>query len=237
MADGRISSTARGPVVTLTIDRPERSNALTPDLCDDLRRAVEEVDPAAGHRVIVLRGAGGRAFCGGFDLGHVRPDVDDTPLRALMRAVREAGCPVVAVLDGAAVGAGFELACSSDLRIAVSGVRVGVPAVRLGVAYAPEGVRTMVRCHPGVPRLLVTGAKERVDDLPGFAILARASELEDHVDEVASSIALASPAALAYTRRAIRWSLTDREDSSDLEASAAQVMAALEVGRTGDQGG
>jgi len=233
-------------VVTLTIDRPERANALTPELCDGLREALEAVDRSNDHRVIVLRGAGGRAFCGGFDLGHVSADVDDTPLRRLMRAVREASCPVVAVLHGAAIGAGFELACTADVRIAASGVRVGVPAVSLGVGYSLDGIRTMVRSHPGAARLLITGQKEPVDALPGFALTTSADELEAGVRELVHAMALASPKAVSYTRRAIHWTLGDDsgDDRSDLTTLAAEVMAELGEARsgartepTGDTGG
>lgn len=228
MVDGRIGSTTHGSVVTLTIDRPERSNALTPDLCDELRRAVDAVDTAAGQRVIVLRGAGGRAFCGGFDLGHVRAGVDDTPLRRLMASVGQARCPVVAVLDGAAVGAGFELACAADVRIAATGVRIGVPAVQLGVAYALDGLRTMIRSHPGVAGLLVTGAVQPVEGLPGWAIATGPGELAHRVAEVVGTMALAPPRAMAYMRRAIRWALEGPADRSQLDALAAEIMAELD---------
>lgn len=226
MADGNVAASVVGPVVTLMIDRAHRANALTPALCEELRARVEQssADPAA--RVLVLRGAGGRAFCGGFDLDHVGPGVDDTPLRHLIDAVRAAPLPIVGVLDGAAIGAGFELACACDVRVAQSGVPVGVPAVRLGVPYSLDGITAMVRAHPGAVRLLLTGQTLRVDEVPGFAVVCPADELNTTLGEITTALAEASPAAIAYTRRAVAWARgVGRDDRGALEALAAELLA------------
>lgn len=214
-----------GEIVTLTIARPDRSNALTPALCAELADRLGEA-VSSGARVIVLRGAGGRAFCGGFDLSHVDHDVDDRPLRWLMETVRSAPVPVVAVLDGAAVGAGFELACSCHLRIAVPGVKVGVPAVRLGVPYSLDGIATMVRTHPGARNLLMTGTLVQVETLCGFAQLATPTAIDESAYQLATDIARSSPAAIRYTVRALTF-LADPTSatSDDLEQHAATVLA------------
>ena len=180
--------------------------------------------------VLVLRGAGDRAFCGGFDLDHVEPTVDDGPLRRLMGSVRQAPVPVVAVLHGAAVGAGFELASSCDLRVGVRGAKVGVPAVQLGVPYALEGIAQMIRSHSGAMRLLLTGQLLTLEDLPGFATIVAASDLNAEVTDLSRQLCEVSPAALNYTRRAIAWAMGDgSEDHTALEALRREVQSGADL--------
>lgn len=235
MGDGHIRSEVDQTVATLTIDRPQRSNALTPALCDELQQAVASAAADPEVRALVLRGAGGRAFCGGFDLDHVEPDVDDAPLRRLMATVRQAPVPVVAVLDGAAVGAGFELASSCDLRVGAHGVKVGVPAVRLGVAYDLDGIARMIRASAGAAHLLLTGSLVAIDDLPGFATVVAAADLDTTVAELNGRLGEASPAALHYTRRALAWSRGEGpDDRADLERLRRAVQAGPDLQEAGE---
>lgn len=235
MDDGHIRSEVDQAIATLTIDRPQRSNALTPALCDELQHAVASAAADPEVRALVLRGAGGRAFCGGFDLGHVTPHVDDTPLRHLMAAIRQAPVPVVAVLDGAAVGAGFELASSCDLRVAAHGVRVGVPAVLLGVAYDLDGIARMISASAGAAHLLLTGSLVAVDDLPGFAMVVAAANLDATVAELTGRFGEASPAALHYTRRALAWARGEGPDErADLERLRRAVQAGPDFKEAGE---
>lgn len=226
---GRITSAIGERVATLTIDRPERANALTPELAADLTRqlATAAADPEV--RVVVLRGAGGRAFCAGFDLGRVGEQVP-TGLEELMAALDDLPLPTVAVLDGPAVGAGLELACRCDLRVARAGVEVGIPAVRLGVAYRSEGLAALLAATPAAAGLILTGERRRVDDLPGFAhgVVAE-GELEAVVTRLTEQLAAAAPAAMAYTLRAVR-ALRRNLLPEDLGRSLAEQRAKVLAG-------
>lgn len=119
----------RGSVALLTIDRPERRNALD-------HRALEQMLDAhrrsAAARVLVLTGAGGH-FCAGADLSGVEDGTFTDLLREVLAALRDDPRPVVAAVDGAALGAGSQLAIACDLRVATSSARFGVPAARLGL--------------------------------------------------------------------------------------------------------
>jgi enoyl-CoA hydratase len=204
---GRIRSARDGAVARLTIDRPERANALTPELAADLRAALAAAVADRGVRVVALRGAGDRAFCAGFDLDRASGSTDAaaTGLAELMADVERCPVPVVAVLNGPAVGAGFELACRCDLRVARADARVGLPAVALGVPYRPDGIAAMLAAAPATRRLLLTGRQEPVAAVAGLAdVLTDATGLDAAADELLAALCAASPAALGYTARLVR---------------------------------
>ena len=131
-----------GHVLTMTLNRPERSNALSDSL---MRRLVEELIEAAENPkvwVIVLTGAGDRAFCGGVDMKDMnasdragqryRPPmqrVDRNPFDLLTETFK----PTIAALNGHAVAGGFELALACDIRIAAEGAKLGLPEAKRGM--------------------------------------------------------------------------------------------------------
>ena len=128
-----------GPVTTVTLDRPETLNAVTGELVADLRETLAEIGDDPGCRAVVLTGAG-RGFCSGMDL-RVGLGADREAATAMMRdavaaivLLRSIPQPVVAAVNGPAVGAGFALASASDLRIAAPGAVFGAPFVRLGMS-------------------------------------------------------------------------------------------------------
>jgi enoyl-CoA hydratase len=137
-------------VLWMTLNRPERGNSLTPEMLEKIEEALQkEVDNC---RVAVLTGTGDRHFCGGFDLallgGMLRNGnesaLDDNPFERAVRALCGFPRPVLAMLNGHAVGGGLELAVSCDLRIAATGVRCLMPPARLGLLYSPSGLNKFV---------------------------------------------------------------------------------------------
>ncbi|MBA3654034.1 MAG: enoyl-CoA hydratase/isomerase family protein, partial [Actinobacteria bacterium] len=101
-----IRSESRGPVGLLTIDRPDRRNALNLDACVELTAALDE-HVAGGARVVVLTGAGGH-FCAGADLSGVKGEEFRSALRVLLDRLTTVAVPVVAAVEGAALGAGVQ---------------------------------------------------------------------------------------------------------------------------------
>jgi enoyl-CoA hydratase/carnithine racemase len=184
---------------TVLIDRPERSNAIDPAAADAIHAALSELAHDPEVRVVLLRGTGGRAFCGGFDLSGVTTGVRDEGLQRMLERLRSMPVPTVAVLDGHAVGAGFDLACSCDLRIVRRGSKVGLPAVRLGVAYHAAGLRRIRELVPLSRRMLLTGELVLGEDLPGFAdVVTEPDELDPVLAELVTQLAAAAPASLEY---------------------------------------
>ena len=124
-----IHAEQRGAVALVTIDRPERRNAVDHEALEGLQRAVAG---AAGTRVLVLTGAAGH-FCAGADLTGVEDASFAATLRGVLQALHDAPFPVIAAVEGAALGAGTQLAIACDLRVAAPGARFGIPAAKLGL--------------------------------------------------------------------------------------------------------
>jgi enoyl-CoA hydratase/carnithine racemase len=156
----------RGHVRLLTLDRPERRNALSTalqaDLVEELLRCGEDGDV----RAIVLTG-NGPAFCAGFDLKEIRegdrrgegfrPPMN-RPTRSLFEVVTETPVPIVAAVTGAAVAGGFELALACDLRVAAPGVPMGLPEARIGMGANFGSVVLPKRIPMGIAlEMLYTG--------------------------------------------------------------------------------
>lgn len=200
----RVERSVEG-IATLVIDRPRRSNAITPALAEEMYQVLTDFAADSTVRVVLLTGAGGRAFCGGYDLGDVTSGVRDDELQAMLGRLRTMPVPTIAVVDGHAVGAGLDLACSCDLRVVRSGSRIGLPAVRIGVAYDAEGLRRILARIPTARTFLLTGELVPGEETPGFAdVVATPEHLEEGVAELSASLLRASPASLAYMAAMIR---------------------------------
>lgn len=137
-------------ICTLTLNRPEKRNALTVELLyrlgDNLRGAREDVEV----RVVVLRGAGEKGFCagmdlrGGIDISRDEMEEKGNPLDYARAGIASCTKPVIAMVHGAAVGAGCDLAAACDIRIAAETARMGINPVRMGSVYFPQGVQCLV---------------------------------------------------------------------------------------------
>ena len=156
----------RGHVRVLTLDRPERRNALSTALQADLVEQFLDAAPRTDVRAIVLTG-NGPAFCAGFDLKEIR-EADERgerfrppmnrPGRTLFEVVTETPVPIVAALNGAAVAGGFELALACDLRVAAPGITLGLPEAQIGMGANFGSVVLPKRIPMGIAmEMLLTG--------------------------------------------------------------------------------
>ncbi len=146
MSDDLLESREAG-IVTLTLNRPEKLNALTKDLWRRLGEALRRLDGDESVRCIVLRGAGGKAFSPGNDISEFATDranaaqarVYGALMHETLSALRECRHPLVALIEGICVGGGLEIAASCDIRICGEGSRFGAPIAKLGLVMAyPE---------------------------------------------------------------------------------------------------
>ena len=152
--------TARlGRVVLITLDRPERRNALDEAHCVEIGGAVEDA-VAAGARAIVLAGAGPH-FCAGADLKGLEDASFALVLRRALDALVAAPVPTIAAVQGAALGAGAQLAIACDLRVAAPEARFGIPAGRLGLMVDHWTVQRLALCAGfGAARAMLLAAEE-----------------------------------------------------------------------------
>jgi methylglutaconyl-CoA hydratase len=127
-----------GPIARITLDRPDRKNALTPEMLDAV--VAEAVGASAWARALVLEGAGD-VFCSGFDLTLCREDPHGGALRAMLtglsaaiRSLRDAPIPVIVAAHGAAIAGGCALLGGADIVVTNSAAKLGYPVVRLGIS-------------------------------------------------------------------------------------------------------
>ena len=197
-------------VAFLTLNRPTRRNAVTtPDL-DALSTSVFDcVESGAG--AIVLTGAGGH-FCAGGDLRGIKGG-DGYELEAGLAdtalAIRNCPIPVVAAIEGACMGAGFELAVSCDVRIGGAGSFFEIPAGRLGILYRPSGLRFMLGelGHQTVARLFLFNERIAGTDAENAWILARVVEdgtALEHATALAERAAHLVTGAVVATKKVLR---------------------------------
>jgi methylglutaconyl-CoA hydratase len=201
-----------GRIAWLTLDRPEAANALSRGLVADLRAALAAL--RADPPVLVVTGAGEKAFCAGADLKERRAmSLDETraflaDLNALMDELAAYPQPVIAALQGAAYGGGLELALACDLRLGAEGIEVGLPEVRLGIIPGAGGTQRLARaCGLAVAKeLILTGRRidaARAQALGLLSAVVPAAGLRAEAQRWAADIAAAGPLAVAQAKRAI----------------------------------
>ena len=196
-----ITSETRDGVGLIVLDRHEKRNALDVEHLDALRKAVDEL--AATVRAIVVTGAG-TSFCAGADFGGVYGDGFRTALYAALQAILDAPMPVIAAVNGPAVGAGTQLAIACDLRVAAESAVFAVPTARNGLAVDPWTTRRLALLAGGGPaRALLLGC-DRLDAARAHAcgLVDRIGSLEDAL-AWARDIATFAPLSLRYAKTAL----------------------------------
>src|SRR5436190_8740486 len=227
---------ARGPAAWLVIDREDRRNALSDEVIEGLLGGLERAAKDPECHVIVVTGAGDRAFSAGGDLaGNLAPDDDRVQsherrgaVARLLRAIAEHPQPVIARVNGVALAGGFGLMLGCDLVVAADDVEVGTPEINLGLwPYMISAV--IVR---NVPRkvaleMMLTGRRLSAREAERWGMVNRVvprAGLDDAVEELAAELASKSPLAI----RLGKASFTGAEDMG-LEASMAYLNAMLTV--------
>ncbi|MFC2015551.1 enoyl-CoA hydratase/isomerase family protein [Chloroflexota bacterium] len=207
-------------IARLTLNRPEVLNALSHELKSSLAAALTQANSNPDVRVVVLQGAGDRAFSAGQDLSETR-DLDEEGARhwidgydRLYSAIREMDKIVIAKINGYAVGAGFQLTLLSDLRIASDSAKVGMTEVNAGLpCITGTGLLWPIAGEADARRLVLTG--DLVDAIEAKAMglvheVVAKGELSDRVDELASRLTEKAPGAIKLTKE---WCRMQGEDN------------------------
>ncbi|HTC23185.1 MAG TPA: enoyl-CoA hydratase/isomerase family protein [Gemmatimonadales bacterium] len=212
MSDTLLTSRAAG-VLTLTLHRPDKRNALSSELIAALTAAIADAELDPDVRVMLLRGAG-PDFCAGADLAELLASVDRSPadneadarrLGELFLALRALPKPVVAAVHGNAVGGGCGLATACDLILAQTGARFGYPEIRRG--FVPAMVLTLLRRSVGEKiafDLVTTGRLLSAEEACTAGLVSRILSPETFDVEVASvcsALAGMSATALGLTKK------------------------------------
>src|SRR5437773_1873595 len=233
MADEILSSVADS-ITTLTLNRPERRNALNTAMLDELRRRFDELERDARARVVVIRGAGA-AFCSGRDLEEMSRRQDDglepeADVIELFRQIEASSRPSIAMVHGAAYAGGCELALHCDFRVAADVAQFAMPLAKLGLVVPfPLGQKLVEIIGPAFTRqILLTGQPvdaRRAYEMGMVHTVVPAAELEKATDDLARTIAGNAPLSLAGMKSTIRRALSLRErlDHKDLDELAGLV--------------
>lgn len=235
--DGEIRWDRSGFVAVARIDRPARRNALSAPLCDDLRSRLEA---NRDLRAVVIAGAGDKAFCSGADLArraadtggltHGGGDSFRPAFEALLDEIVTFPAPVIAAVNGHALGAGMQLAVACDLRVVAPSATFGIPAGRLGVAISAINVQRLVQAvgQPIARDVLLTARVLSASEADAAGLVQRmaddavvaARELADQVAALAPLSARAHKAMLERVARVGSLAASDREALAELELAA-----------------
>jgi methylglutaconyl-CoA hydratase len=203
----------RDGVLTLTLDRPDKRNALGSALVDALHAGLERADLDADARVVVIRGAG-KDFCAGADLAELLASADRSAadnetealkLGAVFERIRSLPKPVVAVVQGRALAGGAGLATACDIVLAGAGSQLGYPEVQRG--FVPAMVMAILRRLAGEKvalDLVLTGRLLSAEEARSAGLVTRVvadADLDAEADRLAGELATRSPSALAFTKR------------------------------------
>jgi enoyl-CoA hydratase/carnithine racemase len=227
-------------VATLTLDRPERLNALTFEVYEELRQTFRALSDDPDVRVVVITGSG-RAFCSGGDVEDIIGALVGRDFRGLLqftrmtcdlvRAIRACRKPVIGALNGTVAGAGAVIATACDLRVAAESAKVAYLFTRVGLSGADMGAAWMLPRIVGLAKaseLLMTGEFVSAEEAHRIGLYNRVvpdGEALTAATALAETLARGPSFALEITKDAL-----DREAAMDLPSALeaeAQIQAAL----------
>ena len=203
-----------GAVAILTINRPTVLNALNTQTVDELRRAMLELKADATARAIVVTGAGPKSFVAGADINELAvlsPTAGREHALAgqhVFDVIENLGKPVIAAINGFALGGGCELAMACTLRIAADSARLGQPEIALGLMPGYAGTQRLPRLvgKGRAMEILLTGAQVRADEALRIGLVHRvvpAADLMTEARTLAAQLAANAPVAMRYIINAV----------------------------------
>ncbi len=202
-------------VARLTLSRPASRNALDHELLDGLAKAIADLDRGIDVRCVVITGAGA-AFSAGYDIAGIPDESFERdaeslvghPFHTALETVASHPWPVIAAINGHALGGGLELALACDLRICARGANLGMPPAKLGLIYGHTGLQRFIDAI-GVPRtkeLFLVGrslSAEHAEEIGLVNEIVDDAELDSAALELAAEVAAHAPLSMRGNKRAI----------------------------------
>jgi enoyl-CoA hydratase len=232
-------------VALLTVQRPERLNALDARTLDELRQAFLTVKQDNEIRCVILTGAGDRAFAAGADINELAQDTPESARRRgltgqqVFDLIEQLGKPVIAAVNGFALGGGCELAMACTFRLAADTARFGQPEINLGIIPGFGGTQRLVRLvgKTKAMEMILTGAPITAQEALAVGLVNRvvaAADLLKAARTLAAELSTKAPVALAYAMDAInRGAEMTLADGCQLEAALFGMVTATEDMREG----
>ena len=198
-----IAFTIDGQIATITLNRPQKLNAVTPDMADAIRGCAARCNDDDDVRAVIVTGAGAKSFCAGSDIREL--DAYDTPWQFRYSpdycdAIRRLRKPTIAAINGYAFGGGLEMAMSCDIRICSSNAQFAAPEVKLGW-IGGGGMATFLAHSIGPSNaalMIMTGDPISAEQALAWGLVSNvveSSKLQSHAIAIASTIAARAPIA------------------------------------------
>jgi enoyl-CoA hydratase len=233
-----------GPTMIITINRPEVLNALNPQVIEELGQVMDEFIANDKVKGAILTGAGEKSFVAGADISQVNQiPADETHAfslkgQAVFAKIEQATKPVIAAVNGFALGGGCELAMACHMRVAVEKARFGQPEVNLGLVAGYGGTQRLVRLigRGKATELLLTGNMIKGPEALQLGLVNHVvprEELLTKCHDILNTIYEKSPLAVALTLKAIDAGVYDTANGFAVEAEAFGEAAASHDGREG----
>ena len=233
----------KGNILTLTFNRPEKRNALTPEMLVRVHQELRSHESENRVRVVILRGSGERAFSSGYDISAiptgVSPEVEKllknkSPFELAIESIVNFPYPVIAMLNGFAFGGACDLAVACDMRIAAEHVQMGMVPARLGMVYFPDGLQRFVQIV-GLSRtkeMFFTARRYKTDRLKEMGLVDYVlpqNELIPFTYALAEEIAGNAPLSLRGIKRILNLlSVSGRLNDKQQAEAKKLVQASLE---------
>ena len=238
LTSGLITAETSGSIGWLIWNNPDKLNALSPGMYEDALTVIEayETDPAI--KVVIMRGAGRKAFISGADIksfDKTRADVETARKAAkvpalLRRKLLDLEKPLIAMIYGYCLGGGLGMALNADLRFASSDAQFSVPAAVRGIAYAPEGLKQLVDLvGPSVAKDIMFSARRlKTDEALRVGLINRvvdADELEAVTVAYAETLAANAPLSVRASKYFIHQLGLERDQRDEARMDAMQREA------------
>ncbi len=225
-----------GPIGRLIFNNPARHNAVSLEMWQGVAQIIDEFERDDAVRVIVVSGAGGRAFVSGADISEFKERRASEEAAAAYAKISEGARlrlqetpkPTIAMIQGYCIGGGVGTALACDLRIAAEGAKFGIPAAKLGLGYAYDGIRRLIDLvGPACAReIFYTARQFTAEEALRMGLinqLVPAAELDGYVRNYCEMIAANAPLTVRSVKTIVREAMKD-DDERDL-ALCKRVVA------------
>jgi enoyl-CoA hydratase/carnithine racemase len=239
-AGGKMLASVEDGVGTVTFNQPEKRNAMSVAMWQGLAEILAQFSADPAVRVVVLTGAGDKAFVSGADISEFEQQRGDDAARleyerntsAARTAFEAFTKPIIARIRGFCIGGGLAIAMSADIRIASDDSQFGIPAARLGISYGFSSVRRLVQLvGPAEARfLLFTGDRIPASEARQIGLVNKVvpiDQLDEAVASMARTIATNAPLSVASMKLTINESLKEMIDI-DMDAVAASIATCFD---------
>ncbi|MDY7033660.1 MAG: enoyl-CoA hydratase/isomerase family protein [Thermodesulfobacteriota bacterium] len=239
MDDNLIIVEKQDHICTITLNRPEKRNSLSPPLLLQFIRTMESLNEDQEIRVVVIRGAGNEAFSAGYSIFDIPKGMSPDDMEALkkinpllrgLEVISEYRYPVIAMINGFALGAGCEFAATCDVRIATDKSKLGMPPAKLGVLYSYSGHMRFVNLigEANAKELFLTGrmvSAQRAKEMGLVSYVVSEDDLLSVTYDMAAEIAHNAPLSVSGSKTIINKCVASPVPNAEDEAFAEKLIA------------